>query len=316
MPESQVIKLKIDSGFKQLISRLTEEELSLLEQDLIRNGCQEPLSVWNGTILDGHNRYEICTRLKIPFSVQRVNLKNREEAIVWICVNQLGRHSIAEETRKYLIGKRYETEKILGAHNVAGLNQHTKREGVANSLPEAPFGLTASRTRERLAEEYHVSHATMLNYGHYSCALDFLSAIVPELTSKILSGEVRISQDNIIYLSQLTGQEVMRLKQLVLEDVSLLGSGAEIHRLFPEKQVKPPLSMPSGSIKDMPSYDPDAEISSLALTIPSWISSINRARAAAKLGNTTKRARVNLEKEITSLKETIDSMLAAMKEVP
>ena len=106
MTESQVIKLKIDNDFKRLISPLSGEELCLLEQDPIRDGCREPLSVWNSTILDGHNRYEICTRLKIPFSVQRINLKNREEAIVWICVNQLARRDIAEETLKYLIGKR------------------------------------------------------------------------------------------------------------------------------------------------------------------------------------------------------------------
>ncbi|TEB13849.1 hypothetical protein Psfp_03389 [Pelotomaculum sp. FP] len=316
MTESQVIKLKIDNDFKRLISPLSEEELCLLEQDLIRNGCREPLSVWNGTILDGHNRYEICTRLNIPFSVQRINLKNREEAIVWICVNQLGRRNIAEETRKYLIGKRYETEKILGAHNVASVNQYAKKELGAKSLPEDPFGLTASRTRERLAEEYNVSHATMLNYGHYSRALDSLSAVVPELPPKILSGEVRISQDNIVHLSKLTGSEVMRLKQLVSEDAYLLSSSAEIRRLFPPKQVKPPLSMPPGSIKDMPSYDPDAEISSLTLTIPSWVSSINRAKAAANLKNTTKQARGKLGEELTSLKETIDSILAAMKEVP
>lgn len=317
MIESEVIKLKIDKNFKRLIPPLSEEKLCLLEQDLIRDGCREPLSVWNGTILDGHNRYEICTRLKISFSIQRISLKSHEEAIVWICVNQLRQRDIAEETRKYLIGKRYETEKILGAHNVASVNQYAKKELGAKSSPEDPFGLTASRTRERLAKEYNVSQATVLNYGHYSRALDSLSAIVPELPPKILSGEVRISQDNIAHLSKLTSSlEIMRLKQLVSENASLLSSSAEICRLFPPKQVSPPLSIPPGSIKDMPSYDPDAEISSLTLTIPSWVSSINRVRAAAKLKNTTKRARGKLGEELTNLKETIDSMLVAMKEVP
>jgi hypothetical protein len=317
MTESQVIKLKIDNDFKWLISPLSEEELCLLEQDLIRDGCREPLSVWNSTILDGHNRYEICTRLKIPFSFQRINLKNREEAIVWICVNQLARQDIAEEMRKYLIGKRYETEKLLGAHNVASVNQYAKKELGTKRFPDDPFGLTASWTRERLAEKYNVSQATMLNYGHYSRALDSLLAVVPELPPKILSGAVRISQSNIAHLSKLTGSEVIHLKQLVAEDACLLNNSAEIRRIFPSKQVNPPLlSMPPGSVKDMPSYDPDAEISSLTLTIPSWVSSINRIRAATNLKNTTKQAREKLKEELTNLKEIIDSMLAATKEVP
>jgi hypothetical protein len=314
MTESQVIKLKIDNDFKRLISPLSEEKLCLLEQDLIRDGCREPLSVWNSMILDGHNRYEICTRLNIPFSVQRINLKNREEAIVWICLNQLARQDITEETRRYLIGKRYEMEKILGAHNVASVNQYTKKEIGTKRLPDDPFGLTASLTRERLAKEYNVSQSTVLNYGHYSRVLDSLFAVVPELPPKILSGEVRISQNAIAHLSKLTGSEVIYLKQLVSEDTGLLSN--RIRRMFSPKQVKPTLSLPPGSIKDMPSYDPDAEISSLTLTIPSWVSSINRVRAAANLKNTTKHARGKLREELTCLKETIDSMLEAMKEVP
>nr|WP_319489248.1 hypothetical protein [uncultured Caproiciproducens sp.] len=316
MQELKIAKLIIDDDFKQLIPSLSEEERCLLEQNLIRDGCREPLSVWNNMILDGHNRYEICTRLQIPFSIQRINLRNREEAIVWICINQLGRPSVTEETRRYLIGKRYETEKILGVHNVAGINQHTKKEVGANNLPESPFGVTARRTRERLATEYNISHATVLNYGHYSRALDSLSTVVPKITPKILSGKIKISQDNIAYLSQLANQEVIRLKQLVSEDASQLGSSAEIHRLFPSKQAKAPLSIPPGSIKDMPSYDPDAEISSLALTIPSWVSSINRVKSASNLGNTTDHARGRLVEELSSLKETIDYMLAVIKEVP
>lgn len=316
MPELRIDKLTIDNDFKQLIPSLSEEERCLLEQNIIRDGCREPLSVWNNTILDGHNQYKICTRLQIPFSIQRINLRSREEAIVWICINQLRRRNITEETRRYLIGKRYETEKILGIHNVAGINQRTKKEIGANDLPEAPFGLTASRTRERLAAEYNISHATVLNYGHYSRALDSLSAVVPEITPKILSGKIKISQDNIAYLSQLASQEVIRLKQLVSEDVSLLGSSAEIHRLFPLKQAKTPLYIPPGSIKDMPSYDPDAEISSLTLTIPSWISSINRVKAASSLESTTVQARGKLFEELSRLEETIDYMLTVIREAP
>jgi len=312
MAERSVYKLKIDEDFKRLIPPLSLDELRQLEENIIRDGCREPLSVWYTTILDGHNRYEICTRLQIPFAIQRVFLRNREEAIAWICANQLGRRNITAETRKYLIGKRYEMEKILGAHNAVGTNQHSEKEVRAKILPEPLYEDTAIRTRERLGEEYKISHATVFYYGKYSRALDELTQIVPDLVPKILSGEFKISRANVVELAQLPGQTIKRLcQQLADDEAEFVGSLREFipgkHRLSGRQ--------PIGSVKEMPAYDPDAEISALALTVPSWVSSIKRAHSASNLAGTTGDARCRLEKELLGLKETIDSMLTAMKEV-
>lgn len=318
MAEKRIYKLKIDEGFKRLISPLSVEELQQLEQNIIRDGCREPLCVWNTTILDGHNRYAICTRENIPFMIQRINLKNREEAIVWICANQLGRRNITDETRKYLIGKRYEMEKILGAHNAAGINQHTTKEVRAKMLPEPPYGITAGRTRERLGEEYSICHATVLKYEKYSQALDALSKTIPKLVPKILSGEAKISHENIVELSLLPTQDARRLSQHLCNDsVGFIGY-SDIRRLLPKRpgsaeQQSP--TAPVGSIKEMPAYDPDAEISGLVFTISSWVSSIDRTRSAADLSVITQEARLKLENELLKLKQTVDYMLAAIREV-
>ena len=314
MTEPLFLKLTVDTDFKRLIYPLSEERLCSLEQEIAREGCLAPLSVWHNTILDGHSRYEICQRLQVSFSIQRINLKSREEAIVWICVNQLARQDLTEEMRKYLIGKRYEMEKIIGAHHVAGINPSAKKDPLINHLPDKSFGLTASRSRERLAKEYNISQSTVINYEQYSRTLDALLAVSPELPARILSGDARISQNNIAYLSKFIGSEVASLKQLVSENIHVLSNGAEIRRLFPPKQLNPLLIVPAVSIKDMPPYDPDAEISSLTLTIPSWASSINRVRTAANFNTTTIQAREKLIKELAGLKQTIDSILAAVKE--
>ena len=308
--------LKIDEDFKRLIPPLSAEEYRQLEENIIRDGCREPLTVWYTTILDGHNRYEICTRLQIPFSIKRIFLKNREEAVVWICANQLGRRNITDETRRYLIGKRYEMEKIIGAHNAVGINQHSKKEVRAKILPEPPFEDTAGRTRERIGEEYNISHATVLKYGKYSQALDDLSKVIPELIPQILSGEVKISHENVVELSQLSDPTVKRLSQFLVDDeADFIGNLRKFVPPKPRLPKKSSLPATLVSVKDMPAYDPDAEISGLALTIPSWVSSINRARSATDLYKTTGDARCKLEKELLGLKEMIDSMLAAMKEV-
>lgn len=69
------------------------------------------------------------------------------------------------------------------------------------------------------------------------------------------------------------------------------------------------------TIKDMPAFDPDAEINSLALTIPSWISSINRTRSIAKFSLLTQKGRNQLERELHQLQEAAQVMLHALKEV-
>lgn len=314
MAEQFIYKLRIDDVFRKLISPLSKEEHQQLEQNIVRDGCREPLSVWNNMILDGHNRYEICLRQHIPFMIHRIYLRNREEAIAWICANQLGRRNITEETRKYLIGKRYEMEKIIGAHNAAGTNQHTKKVVRAKMLNEPPFNESALRTSERLGEEYRISHATVAKYGTYANALDSLSKTMPDLLPKILSGELKISHENIIDMSRLSEQNTKRLGHLISDDDTKFAE--YLCKVLPKKQdpaEKLVLPIASGCVKNMPAYDPDAEISSLVLTIPSWVMSINRAHSMTDFSAITYCARQKLEKELIGLKETIVFMLAAIQ---
>ena len=58
--------LKIDREFKNLIRPLCKREYLQLEQNLIAYGCIDPIITWNGYIIDGHNRYDICHRHNIP----------------------------------------------------------------------------------------------------------------------------------------------------------------------------------------------------------------------------------------------------------
>ena len=52
--------LHIDPEFKAQIPPLTEDERKQLEENILADGeILSPLLVWNDTIVDGHNRYEI-----------------------------------------------------------------------------------------------------------------------------------------------------------------------------------------------------------------------------------------------------------------
>lgn len=95
-------RLKTDEEFKHLIRPLLRKEYLQLEQNLLADGCRDPIVVWHDVIVDGHNRYEICMRHGIPFDTKDMEFECREAAIAWICANQLGRRNITEETRKFL----------------------------------------------------------------------------------------------------------------------------------------------------------------------------------------------------------------------
>jgi len=309
--------LTIDPEFKQLIPPLLQTERTQLEENILRDGCREPIALWGNIIIDGHNRYEICRKHNIPFNTVQVSIHNREEAIAWICANQLGKRNISDESRRYLIGKRYAMEKILGAHNSAGTNQYSKTEVRAKLLPEPQYDRTASRTRERLGKEYHISHATVLKYENYSEALDYLSGIVPDLIAKVLSGQVKISQENILELAKMPPLEIRRLSAQISKRNEPFVGYSDARRVIPGKLEAPakPIYTPNVSIKNMPEYDPDAEVSSLTLTIPSWVSSIIRTRSTANLNEITPEAKTKLEKGLIGLRETVDEMLDVIKEV-
>ena len=105
--------LKIDPESQAKIPPLTFEELNQLESNILRDGrIINPIIVWQGLIVDGHNRFTIAKKHpEIPFTVHEKAFTNRYEAIIWICKNQLGRRNLTPEQKKYLIGKQYDAEK-------------------------------------------------------------------------------------------------------------------------------------------------------------------------------------------------------------
>lgn len=94
--------MQIDEEFKNLIPKLSDEEFKQLEENIIKEGCRESIVVWNSTIIDGHNRYEICNKHNIDFKTTNKDFSNREEAKMWIIKNQFGRRNLSVYDRSVL----------------------------------------------------------------------------------------------------------------------------------------------------------------------------------------------------------------------
>ena len=91
--------LKSDPEFQSKIPPLTFEELNQLEANILRDGrILNPIIVWEGLIVDGHNRYTIAKKHpEIPFTIDEREFASRYEAIIGICKNQLGRRNLTPE---------------------------------------------------------------------------------------------------------------------------------------------------------------------------------------------------------------------------
>lgn len=153
MPEKKLYDLAVDPEFRDLIPPLNEEELKLLEASLVADGCESPLIVWNGVIVDGHNRYAICRKHEIPFSIQEKNFSSRDDAMLWMLRNQLGRRNLNSYQRVELVLK---FEPLV--KNAA--EQRMMAGKAANPVPTLAQGQTKGRTRDHLSEAAGVSHGT------------------------------------------------------------------------------------------------------------------------------------------------------------
>ena len=67
-------ELIIDEEFRRLLVPLTDDEKEKLQLSITTNGCLDPLKVWDGMIVDGHHRYDICKEYGVEFIVQEMEL--------------------------------------------------------------------------------------------------------------------------------------------------------------------------------------------------------------------------------------------------
>ena len=100
------MEIRVDHEFETKIPPLTEEEFRNLEQSILTaREIISPIIIWDGTIVDGHNRYRILkNHPELRYFVKEMDFTDRGEALNWICWNQLGRRNLTPMQKKYLIG--------------------------------------------------------------------------------------------------------------------------------------------------------------------------------------------------------------------
>ena len=193
-------KLIIDPEFRDKIPPLTEDEFSLLEENILSDGAVfSPLIVWNNTILDGHNRYEIIQKHpELTYAVHNMSFANRYEALSWICKNQLGRRNLTPQQKKYLIGQRYEAEKMAhGGERVATVQNEP--------LP------SSHKTRAQIADDTSTSESYVMRAGWYAQGVDAAEEALPGIKQEILTGTIKPTETAVAAVAKAAPEERPKL---------------------------------------------------------------------------------------------------------
>lgn len=90
------MKLIINTEFEKLIPPLSKEEYEQLEKNILSEGIRDALLLWNGTIIDGHNRYKIAQSHSLKFNTVEKDFDNEDQAKVWMIDNQKGRRNLSD----------------------------------------------------------------------------------------------------------------------------------------------------------------------------------------------------------------------------
>ncbi len=281
--ESKITGLKVCGKFRRLVQPTTGEELSRLEKD-VSQSRDVSIFVYNDMIMDGYERYELAQKLGIPIKRTAIPAENCNEAVVWLCRTQLRRSDLTPMMRKYLIGKRSIAEQEL---------QNQKLHDVSVKAPVCG-GKIRTATRKRVGKEYNYSYNAVRAYESCAKTIDVLFLRNTEFALCLLSGEKNVAQSNLIAFAGLS-----KIQQEKMLD-----------NLMNNKRVI--LNAPT--IKNIPRYDPDAEIYSLTLTVPSWINMIERAGKNITPQITEKAAEEIYEK-LNRLKDTAENFIEQIMEV-
>lgn len=165
--------IHIDAEFSSLIVPLAEDERAMLEQSILAEGCRDALVVWleEGILLDGHHRKEICERHGLDYRVAELSFASRDDALLWVIDNQLGRRNLEPIDKVPLV------EHKRGIIEAKARERMLAGKGVGNPVSNLTQGI--GKTRDKLAAEAGVSMNT------YEALKTVLEAGIPELADAV-----------------------------------------------------------------------------------------------------------------------------------
>lgn len=171
------MNITIKSEFETLIPPLSPDEFQQLEENVLSEGIREPLIVWNGVLIDGHNRYRIAQKHGLPFRTSEMVFESENDAIIWIIKNQFGRRNLSKYDRS-----------VLALRLKPAIAEKAKKNQIRKSVSQNSVKQKPIDTQRELAKIAGVSHDTIHKVEVIEAKAD------EDLKNKIRSGNTSINE--------------------------------------------------------------------------------------------------------------------------
>lgn len=188
---------------KAYIEPLTPDEHDALERSLLAEGCRDALVLWGDILVDGHNRYGICTRHDLPFqTVQNPRFQSMEDVHLWMIDQHLGRRSLSDFQRGVLALRKREI--------VAERRSRSHAEKAAEPAPEAPTGdapwegeapaaaLAAVLEPRPLQSREDIARAARLSASQVGMIEKIQKQAAPEVVAAVRAGDISLNAAAVV----------------------------------------------------------------------------------------------------------------------
>lgn len=154
--------MKVNEEFRKLIPALSDEEFTQLERNCLQDGIRDAIVVWNDTIIDGHNRYEIAKKHGLEFRTESKEFDTEGEVKEWMIMHQFGRRNLSVWDRSQLALKLEDVFKAKAKESKAEKVSHYRQTGEVIQKSEEPPIVTI----KEVAKVANVSHDTIAKVKH------------------------------------------------------------------------------------------------------------------------------------------------------
>lgn len=213
-----IANIVVNPELEAHIPALKADEFSQLEHNIIAEGCREPILLRTGTneIVDGHNRYRICTKNGLPFQTSYMTFATIDDVKAWMEDNQLGRRNLTPENFSYYLGRKYaRLKKAQGAQT-----------GNDNSAKQRDQNDPVVSTASQIAADHSVSAATVKRAEKFAKAVDKIGEkLGAEAKQKLLSGEIDAKRSTIEKAAEIVADAVDGGMAMTVEKAVAIAEG-------------------------------------------------------------------------------------------
>ncbi len=306
-------KLKIDPEVESLFLPPDRASINTIRENIRLGISPAPFPVWNDLLMDRIHEYREYSDAGYCIKTQPFSFRSKNAMLASIC--QLLATDIPDQTqyKTYLIGKQYQFHKA--AYEKGEIESVSERRSYT-ALKEK-YGKDIHPCAVEMVELYGIASATIHDYSKYASAIDKIRPRSSDLVFKILTGSVIISKKAVSMLSTASDEAFRKSLSIIAINSSSKITASMLPGYTPVKIDAPPHldNKIIPEIKQMPKYDPDGYVSSLALTIPSWSDTIKRVRDRSKMSDVSKDAAKKLIFQLGILERSIQIIKSELEGV-